>query len=521
MTTPHSEAQTIRLGELLAALSLATDLAMNFPPETALRTCMLAVHIARHLSLSDEQLSEVFYTSLLRHIGCTAFSHEEGVMAGDDNQLRSNFTGVDTRNASQVAVATFRTLGAGHRRIGRVRTLSAMALEFGLHGPRRILTAHCDASRQLARQLGMSPGVVLALDHVFERWDGRGHLGLIGEAISLAARITHFAHTVVLERWRAGFAAARAMVRGRAGGEFDPSLADVFLRRAQELVEPIAAESVWESVLEIEPASRPWLPVSRLDAIIEAFALFGDMKSAYFLGHSVAVARLAEAAGLALRLDERDVVSLRRTALLHNLGRLAVASGIWGKSGRLSVAEWERVRLYPYHTERILHRASALRPLAVLAGSAQERLDGSGYHRGLPAAVLPVPARILAVAAAYQAMTEERPHRGALMPEAAARELLAEVRAGRLDREAAECVLEAAGHPRPRAARAWPAGLTDREVEVLRRVALAKPNKAIARELVISEETVRNHVRHIYEKIAVQSRAGAALFAMEHDLIHR
>jgi HD-GYP domain-containing protein (c-di-GMP phosphodiesterase class II) len=399
--------------------------------------------------------------------------------------------------------------------------LLVFAMEFGRGGLHRVLTAHCDASRQLARQLGMSPAVVLALDHIFERWDGRGHLGLAGEAISLAARVTHFSHTVVLEQWRAGFAGARATVRRRAGGEFDPAVSDVFLRRAHELTEPIAAESVWESVLDVEPAARPWLPPSRLDAVIEAFALFGDMKSAYFLGHSPAVARLAEAAALSMRLDAGDVVTLRRAALLHNLGRLAVASGTWGKPGPLNIAEWERIRLYPYHTERIVHRASALRPLALLSGSAQERLDGGGYHRGLPAAMLPVPARVLAVAAAYQAMTEERPYRPALMPAAAAKELSAEVKAGRLDRDVADCVLEAAGHPRPRAARTWPAGLTDREVEVLRRVAQARTNRAIAQELVISEETVRNHVRHIYEKIAVQSRAGAALFAMEHDLIRR
>jgi HD-GYP domain-containing protein (c-di-GMP phosphodiesterase class II) len=514
------EAQSLRLAELLAALSLATDLAMNFPPETALRTCLLAVNIARDLGLSDEQVSDVFYTALLRHIGCTAFSHEEGEVVGDDNQLRGGFTGVDTRSPSELAAGMWRSAETTSGPIRRVRTLTTVALEFSLHGTGQILTAHCGASRQLAGRLGMSPAVVQALDHIFERWDGRGHLGLSGDAISLAARITHFAHTVVLMRWRAGLAAARSMVRRRAGGEFDPSLAEVFLVRGQDLLEPIAAESVWESVLEIEPTSRPWLPASRLDSIIEAFALFGDMKSAYFLGHSLAVARLAEATGRAIQLDDEEVVSLRRAALLHGLGRLAVASGIWGKSGRLNSAEWERVRLYPYHTERIVHRASALRPLAILAGSAQERLDGSGYHRGLPAAVLSGPTRVLAAAAAYQAMMEERPHRPALGREAAARELASEVSAGRLDREAADCVLEVAGHPRPRAARAWPAGLTDREVEVLRLVALARPNKTIARELVISEETVRNHVRHIYEKIDVQSRAGAALFAMEHDLIH-
>lgn len=214
-------------------------------------------------------------------------------------------------------------------------------------------------------------------------------------------------------------------------------------------------------------------------------------------------------------------MSLRRAALLHDLGRVSVPNGIWDKPRPLTAGEWERVRLYPYHTERIIKHLPILRPLAALAGSAQERLDGSGYHRGLPAAMISTEARLLAAADVYHAMTEARPHRPALSTEAAAREVIAEVGAGRLDREAVDAVLEASGHPRSRADRSWPAGLTDREVDVLRRVAQAKPNKAIARELVISEETVRNHIRHIYEKISVDSRAGAALFAMENDLIRR
>lgn len=187
----------------------------------------------------------------------------------------------------------------------------------------------------------------------------------------------------------------------------------------------------------------------------------------------------------------------------------------------LNPAEWERMRLYPYHTERVVVRPAILRPLASLAGSVQEGLDGTGYHRGLPAAMLSTQARLLGAADVYQAMTEERPHRAALSANAVARDLTAEVQAGRLDREAVECVLEGAGLTRLRPSRSWPARLTDREVDVLRRVAQAKPNKAIARELVISEETVRNHVRHIYEKIGVSSRAGAALFAMENDLLRK
>jgi HD-GYP domain-containing protein (c-di-GMP phosphodiesterase class II) len=515
------EARDVRLAELLAALSLATDLAMAFPPETALRTCLLGIRIGRELGLQEQQLEEVFYVTLLRHVGCTAFSHEEGNVVGNDNAVRRDFTGID-QSFTAVAGTALRQLGADQGPLGRVRVLTAAVLAGKRISMPRIVAAHCDASARLARQLGLPGTVVDGLNHIFERWDGKGHpSGVKGDAIALSARITHFSHTVILENWRRGASGAREMVRRRAGGEFDPTLAQLFLSRWQELLGSIASDSVWDAVLEAEPASRPWLPASRIDNVAQAFAAFSDLKSPYTLGHCQGVARLAEAAGRVMSLGDVDLQSLRRAALLHHLGRVAIANGIWDKRGRLNPAEWERVRLYPYHSERIVARLVALRPLATLTASVQERLDGSGYHRGVPAAVLPMAARLLAAADVYQAMAEERPHRPALLPDAAVRELRGEVEAGRLDREAVNAVLESAGHQRTPERRSWPAGLTDREVEVLRQVAQAKPNKTIAQALVISDETVRNHVRHIYEKIGVSSRAGAALFAMEHDLIRK
>jgi HD-GYP domain-containing protein (c-di-GMP phosphodiesterase class II) len=519
-TVVQAETQEVRVAELLAALSLATDLAMSFPPEMALRTCLLAVELGRALGLQEADLGDLYYVSLLRHIGCTSFSHEEAIIfGGDDNALRRDLTGIDVGRPTAILGTLVQRLGADGGPAGRVRAISSL-----LTHPQsdwiRWVPAHCDASARLAQQLDMSVGVIDALNDIFERWDGKGHpRHLKGEDISLAARMTHFAHTVILHLWRSDSAGTQAMVRNRAGSEFDPALAELFLRRCNELLQPVAAESVWDAALEVEPAIRPWLPVSRVDALVHAFGDFSDLKSPYTLGHCRAVAELVKISARSLAMEQREIQSLGRAALLHHLGRVGVANGIWDKPGQLNAGEWERVRLYPYHSERIAARSAVLRPLAQLAGSVQERLDGSGYHRGLPAVALSTGARLLAAADAYQAMTEERPHRPARSPEAAARELQAEVQAGRLDREAVNAVLESGGHRRPSRGPAWPSGLTDREVEVLRGVARAKRNKVLAGELRISEETVRNHVRHIYEKIAVSSRAGAALFAMEHDLI--
>lgn len=176
------------------------------------------------------------------------------------------------------------------------------------------------------------------------------------------------------------------------------------------------------------------------------------------------------------------------------------------------------MRLHPYYTERILSPAKSLAQLGAIGAAHHERLDGSGYHRRLPAPMLSPLARILAAADAYHAMTEQRPHRPAFSPDAAAEKLRAEVRAGRLDGEAANAVL-AAGHRAASARRAWVAGLTDREVEVLRLVARGLSNREIAQHLTISPQTAGHHIRHIYDKIDVSTRAAATLFAMQHNLL--
>jgi HD-GYP domain-containing protein (c-di-GMP phosphodiesterase class II) len=203
---------------------------------------------------------------------------------------------------------------------------------------------------------------------------------------------------------------------------------------------------------------------------------------------------------------------------VHDLGRLGVSNAILDKRGPLAAGEWERVRFQPYITERMLRQSEALAPLAQIAVAHRERLDGSGYPRGLNGASLGPAERLLAAADAYQAMREPRPHREALSAEAAATALRADVRAGRLDSDAVEAVLGAAGHRVPRR-REGPAGLTAREIEVLRLLARGLSNKEIAARLVISPKTVANHAEHIYAKIDAPTRTAAGLYAMQHGLL--
>jgi HD-GYP domain-containing protein (c-di-GMP phosphodiesterase class II) len=378
---------------------------------------------------------------------------------------------------------------------------------------------HCLLAAELARRLGLGEAVADALGEVFERWDGRGDPGrLAGEAISRPVRLMQLADVVEVFHREGGPDAAVLVARERSGAQFDPSAVECFCENAPELLAQLGETSSWEAVIGAQPGLRQNLSNGELDAALEAIADFADLKSPYTMGHSRGVAdQVAEAARI-YGLAEDQLRAVRRAGLVHDLGRLGVSNSIWDKQGPLTDPEWERIRLHPYLTERMLLASAPLAPLGSLAAQHHERLDGSGYPRGLKASTLSPMARLLAAADVYRAMLEPRPHRQARSASEAASELRAEVRAGRLDADAVEAVLRAAGHGATRRPQR-PAGLTSREVEILRLVARGRLNKEIARQLDISPKTVGNHIEHIYAKIGVSTRAAAGLFATEHGLL--
>jgi putative nucleotidyltransferase with HDIG domain len=255
-----------------------------------------------------------------------------------------------------------------------------------------------------------------------------------------------------------------------------------------------------------------------LDDALEAMADLVDLKSPYFAGHSRGVANLAAAAAADAGLGASDQRTIRRAGLLHDLGRLGVSNGVWEKPGPLTDVERDRAHQHPYLTDRMLQRIPALQASREIAARHHERLDGSGYPRGINGSQLTLPDRILAAADVYHAMTEPRPHRDVLDPARAERELTAEARSGRLDGDAVASVLRAAGRRAP-ARRAGPGGLSPREVEVLTLLARGLTTKEIARRLGTSPKTCANHVEHIYTKLGIGSRAEATLFATRHGLV--
>lgn len=510
----------LRLADLLGGLSIVADLGFGLPPETAMRSCLIATALARKLDLPEDEVADAFYASLLMHVGCVALAHETAVALGDD--LTVNRAVAETNLADPREI--FRTLVPrathGLPPLARARA-AAFIVTRGKSFGRLFETGSCEVARETARRIGLPGTVQRALHEIYESWNGSGApRGLVGEEIARPARIARVASDAALFHHGGGAEPAIEALRRRAGGMLDPRVVAVFIANAPELLAGVESGDPRERILEVEPAPEVERDHADLAGVAAAFGDLADLKTPFTHGHSGAVARLATTAAEQVRLDAETVSLLRVAALLHDLGRVGISNAIWEKRGPLTGAEWELVRMHPYHSERILATSHALEPTARLAGMHHERLDGSGYHRGCRADDIPAAARVLAAANAFQALTEARPHRQALSAEQASEELAKQSRAGRLDSDVVGAVLAAAGQRRSRGrSDLRPAGLSDREIEVLRLVAGGCSNRQVAKRLWISPRTAEHHVQHIYAKIGASSRAAAALFAVEHDLV--
>ena len=513
-STQPAAGATLRLAELLASVSLATDLGTGQPLGHALRTCAVAAGLAEAMGCRPHDIRTVHQFALLRFLGCTSDAAENAVsVGGDDRALLAAMAPVFMGSGREIMVRFVRSVAPDQSRTRRAR-LVARALT-DPKGTQRSLAAHCEVAVMLAGRTGLEGPVVEALGHAYERWDGKGYpAGLEGDSVPLAVRVAVVARDVDLARMLGED--PRGWLRERRARAYDPAVVDAFERVGSDVLAQLEGVDEWDASLAAEPMPVATVAADALDPVLTAFADFADLKSPWIRGHSRRVAALAEDAGRHAGLDAVACHGLRRAGLVHDLGRVAVENGIWDKPGALSTTEWERVRLHPYYTERILARCRSLATLAGPASSHHERLDGAGYHRGLAAEAQPRETRILAAADVFAALTSDRPYRPAFAEGEAARMLEAE--AG-LDRDAVACVLAAAGERAAPPPPSLPADLTDREVEVLRLIARGRSNREVAERLFISPKTVGRHVENVYAKIHVSSRAAAAVFAMEHDLL--
>ena len=518
-----SDTSKIRMAEILGAFSLATDLGMALPLGQALRACYIAMRIAHELGLATEDEVVLYYSTLLMHSGCAASSsvmaallHSDEMDATRDLQRRDygnplEIIGWLAQNVAPEAPAYLRAQyvfqaianAPRSRREGEIGT--------------------CEVGALMARRLGMPSDVEQTLLHLYEHWDGTGHKHLRGEQIPICARIVEPSSMLEIFREGRGRAAMENLAAAQRGKMFAPQVTDAFLSLTKDphFWEELSSEDLRDIVLDFEPDSpRKFIRADEFDNVVLAFADFADAKSIATLGHAKGTAQIAEAMARRMNLPANDINLIRRAALLHDLGLVAIGVNIIEKQTPLTVAEQEKLRLHPYYTERILSSVPLLRPLAAIAGAHHEWLNGEGYYRGLAGDALPLGARILAVADEFQDLTEDFRGHPARTPEDAFYALKPAV-GTHFAPECYDALSQVIGVALPKSStrRVLPARLTAREVEVLRLVAKGFTNRQIAKQLVLSEKTVGHHIEHIYNKIDVSTRAAAVFFALEHDLM--
>ncbi len=507
----------VKLSELVATLSLVADLGMGRPVERVLRQTVIAMRLADAAGVDPEVRAATFYTSLLTWVGCAADTSELADLFGDETQFYA-----DSHDDDLVGMTMARFvidhLGRGTPVTHRLSLVGRFLATAG-RSVQQVMQNHCRSAGELADRLGLGPDVHAPLLQAFERWDGKGVPGEAGAAdLALTIRLVQLADHLEAFQHSAGAPAALDEARRRRGTQFDPELVDVACERSDEILDGVDALVAWEEVISLDPGLGAELTDEGLDVALAALGDFADLKSPTFLGHSRGVAALTAEAATTLGLNDTDVTLLRRAGHVHDLGVIGVPSGTWCHPGPWSLGQSERARTHPYLTERTLSRTPTLAAIGRCAALHHERLDGSGYPRGLDATSIPIGPRVLAAADVCQALGSDRPHRPALAPADAAEVLRDEVRAGRLDGDAVDAVLRADGH-RIRRRPALPGGLTPREAEVLVALAGGRSNPEIAEELTISRKTVSAHLEHIYAKLGVSTRTEAALYATRVGLV--
>ena len=507
----------MRLSELVSTLALVSDLGMGRPMERVLRQTVVAMRLADAAGVGEEVRAAAYYTSLLTWVGCATDTAELAELFGDETRLYADTHDGDLAGVS-MAVFVAKHLGHGSPRIRRIGMIGKFLATAG-RSVQRVMQSHCQSASDLAGRLELGESVGEPLRQAFERWDGNGVPGKVGTTdLAPAIRVVHLADNIEAFHHTGGIEAAVEVAMARRGTQFDPDLVDCFCARPAEILDGLNTFQAWDHVIDLDPRLGQTMTPAQLDVALEALGDFADLKSPFRLGHSRGVAALARDAGTTLGMDDHDVANLGRAALIHDIGMVGIRSGDLDATEPWTLAQRERMRTHPYLAERMFARVTALTPVVACAAQHHERMDGSGYPHGLTGNAISPAGRVLAAADTYHALREDRPHRRSVDDATAADVLRHEVKAGRLDAEAVNAVLRAAGHRVARRA-VLPGGLTRREADVLVLLARGRSNPEIAAALTISRKTVSSHLEHIYTKLGVTTRTEAALFAMRNGLV--
>jgi putative nucleotidyltransferase with HDIG domain len=419
----------LRLAEVIGALSYALDVTDGQPPGHALRSCVIGMRLVDALGLDESDQAAAFYGLLMKDAGCSSNAAAVSALYGtDDLAAKQAIRHVNFSKASEATAYVLRNVG-GPRNLLRV-------VRAGKGAAKDLTQIRCERGARIARMLELPEASATAIASIGEHWDGKGHpLGLSREEIPLLARIFRLAQTVEVFHRDFGLDAACEMAVARTGTWFDPDLVRILLslRSDQAFWASLDDDRLELSLGALEPEGKELVADDdRLDRVASAFALVIDAKSPYTYSHSTRVAEIAGALGTSLGFEPEELRDLRRAALLHDIGKLAVPNSILDKPASLTPAERAQVELHPKLSEQVLSRVAHFSDIAGIAGAHHEKLDGSGYWRGAVAAELPPAARILAVSDIYDALTTDRPYRAAMTAERASSIIAKEAQEGKL-----------------------------------------------------------------------------------------
>lgn len=481
---PDEPAQ-VRVYDAIRALAFVGDLSMGQPTDHSLRTAWLAVQLAQATGEGDLLVATALQTSLLRWSGCTANASGFADMLGDDVAGREAMLAQRQDWTKPFELQDVK---------GAIRPLAQI---------------HCEVSGEIARILNLATDTEVALRHIFEVWDGTGMPdGLAGTAVPRAVYVVSLAGDLEIFSRVYGLTHALTLIAARAGTRYPADLAALVADRAVHWLEVLATgEPVGFDESIQTPQTQATTSIELIGDVI-------DLKLPWMTGNARAVARAASACSARLGAGDASESRLYAAGLIHGIGRATVPNTIWKCAGRLSAADWEKVRLIPYWTARAGKQTGSLAQATDLASYAYERLDGSGYFRGVSGQALSFEARVLSAAVKFVALGEKRPWRDALPLSGVAQRLRSDVNEGRFDGDVVDALIDMKdAPPRGNRPRQLAVRLSAREIEVLRSISRGASNKEAARELDLSPSTVRTHVESVFRKLECSTRAAATLKA--------
>ena len=412
-----TEVPKIRLAELLSALSHALDMTEGQPQGHCVRCCWIGLMIAEELNLDEHQTWELYYTILLKDLGCSSNAARIcQLYLVDDLSFKRDFKQID----GSLPQALRFVLSHTGLKAGLAERFRAIIKIFQNGGEisRELIETRCQRGADIARKMRFSEAVADAIANLDEHWDGSGKPnGVVGANIPLFSQIALMAQVVDVFHMAEGEDAARQEIKNRIGTWFDPALAEVFSRVAARpsFWDSLKDDDLAQNVFELVPENHAFsVDEDYLDDIAQGFAEVVDAKSSFTRGHSDRVALYADLIGEELGLTPEHRRWLRRAALLHDIGKLGVSNSILDKPGKLDAEEWVQIRGHAMATEVILSRIEAFKSLAPIAAAHHERLDGQGYPKKLKGDEIALETRILAVADIFDALTAERPYRAAM-----------------------------------------------------------------------------------------------------------